>query len=727
MPSPLLDGLNDAQREAVTVPDGPVLVLAGPGSGKTRVLTHRIAWLIQEHGVPPWRIVAVTFTNKAAREMRQRVERLLGSDLRGLKLGTFHATCAYILRREADFLPLTRDYVILNTADQRALMKEVVINDLNLDVKRHRPERFLARISEAKNEMITPETYPVRSYEDETVKRAYEYYQTRLLALNAVDFDDLLLHVAHLFEQNPDVLARYQHSAEHVLIDEFQDTNSVQYRLVRLLSGLHRNLFCVGDEDQSIYRWRGADYRNVLRLREDYPDLRVILLEQNYRSTQVILDAAQAVISKNPHRTPKNLFTELDEGPQIVLYEAFNEEEEARFVIDTIAGLVASGETNPGDCAVMYRTNAQSRVLEEAFVRAGLPYRLVGAVRFYNRREIRDLIAYLRLIHNPDDDLSLQRVINTPPRGIGKKTLDTLFTWARAEGLTLYRALERLSRDPEAGPFSGRARNALIRFRQLLDGWRGVRDRLPTGELLRLVLDETGYQDYLRDGTGQGDERWDNVMELLNVASAEENQALADFLAGVSLVSDVDNLPEQSNAPMLMTLHAAKGLEFDVVFIVGLEEGILPHQRSLDDPEQMAEERRLMYVGMTRARRYLMLTHTFRRSVWGSESLNERSRFIDDIPPHLILSAGNIQSAYRRMTTWGGGSTPPRVRQEEPSSGQPSRRFKAGQRVLHPHFGEGIVVESRLSGSDEEVSVVFNGGDIRRLMASLANLTPLDG
>ncbi len=725
MSSPILAGLNPSQLEAVTAPDSPVLVLAGPGSGKTRVLTHRVAWLIQERGFQPWRIMAVTFTNKAAREMRSRVERLLGGSLQGLDLGTFHAVCARILRREADtHLPITRDYVIYDTDDQLALIKAVITDDLHLDDKTHRPEQILRRISQAKNDLIPPDQFLPQTYRDEIVKRAYERYQQRLIACNALDFDDLLMCTVLLFEQNPDVLARYRRTYDHVLVDEFQDTNGAQYALVRQLAGGHRRIFCVGDEDQSIYRWRGADYRNLQRLRADFPELRVILLEQNYRSTQIILDAATAVINRNPNRTPKALFTEQKGGVEISLYEAYDEKSEAGFVVDTIAGLVASGQVQPGGCAVMYRTNAQSRVIEEAFIRAGLPYRLVGATRFYGRREVKDVLAYLRIIHNPDDSISLSRVINVPPRGIGEKTLSVLSGWSARQGISLYGGLCRLNEGAEH-PMQGRALAALLRFRQMLEGWRQLRDQMPPADLLKLVLDEVGYHDFINDGSEEGEERWANVLELLNVASEYEQLPLAAFLEEVSLVSEVDNLPEEVSAPSLLTLHAAKGLEFDAVFITGLEEGILPHSRSKDDPEALAEERRLMYVGMTRAKRYLFLLHAFRRAGWGGSEVGLRSRFIEDIPSHLMTvgSAGGVSSVYRSVTTWA-SKVPWRGGPLDATGGRPPLR--AGQRVSHPKFGEGIIIECRSSGEDQEVSVQFEGAGLRRLLASFANLTVLE-
>ncbi len=722
----ILDGLNEQQRIAVTAPDGPVLVLAGPGSGKTRVLAHRIAWLVRERGVPPWRIVAMTFTNKAAREMRQRVEKLLGNEIQGIRLGTFHAICARILRDQADHLPITRDYVIFDTPDQRALIRSVIADDLGLDEKRYPPERILAAISQAKNDLITPQDYQPTTYFEEIVKRAYQRYQERLLANNAVDFDDLLMHTALLFAQYPQVLRAYHRLIDHILVDEFQDTNGAQYALLKQLAEARRNLFCVGDEDQSIYRWRGADYRNLTRLRTDFPDLLTVLLEQNYRSTQIILDAAQAVINKNPYRTPKRLFTLRQGGPAIVIYEAYDEEREAQFVVDTIAALVAQGEVEPRECAVMYRTNAQSRALEDAFVRANLPYRLVGATHFYARREIKDIIAYLRLIHNPEDTVSLRRVINTPPRGIGEKTLEGLERWAQEQGLSLGAALMRLSEEGEKGVLEARSYRALAAFAHRLDEWRRVSAHFSVGTLLKMVLDETGYLDYLNDGTEQGEERVANVRELVNVTAGYEDVPLSAFLEEVALVSDVDGMDEAVNAPSLMTLHTAKGLEFDVVFLVGLEEGLLPHQRSFDDPEEMAEERRLMYVGMTRARRRLYLVYAFRRRAWGESAVTQRSRFIDDIPPSLLASGAGL--------TEGGYAAPRRIRAAQPprwTAGDkpapaPRRSFKTGQRVVHPQFGSGLVIEVRPSGNDEEIRVAFDRAGVKRLLGSYADLKLLE-
>jgi len=717
MSTTLLKDLNPQQRAAVTASDGPVLVLAGPGSGKTRVLTHRVAWLVLERDVPPWRVMAVTFTNKAAREMRARLEgeRLLGHVRAArLTLGTFHATCARILRREAEAAGIPRDYVIFDADDQRTLVRQV-LRDLEIDDKQYRPAAVHGAISRAKNELIAPGDYQPASYFGEIVRRAYGLYQERLRANNALDFDDLLAETVRLFREHPEVLARYQERYLHVLVDEFQDTNVAQYVLLRQLTARHRNLFVVADEDQSIYGWRGADYRNISRLRDDHPDLATYLLEQNYRSTQVILDTAQAIIRHNPGRTEKRLFTRRGPGPKVVVHEAYDQEEEAQFVVDTIAGLVLRGEARPGDCAVMYRTNAQSRALEEAFLRAGLPYRLVGATRFYARREVKDVIAFLRLVHNPADTASLSRVVNVPPRGIGKQTLLALEGAARARPASLWWAVEAVATGQEGAPGLGsRARRAVTGFYRMVRGWIEARQEATVVQLMDRVLAETGYETYLRDGTEEGEDRWGNVQELRAVAAEYADLTLTDFLADVALVSDVDNLPEGVDAPTLLTLHSAKGLEFPVVFITGLEEGLLPHSRSMDDLEALAEERRLMYVGVTRAKDRLYLTHAFRRARYGGYEPTVPSRFLDDIPPHLTEGA-RVHTAGR-AEAWAPAWEP------APSPVEP--RFCAGDRVEHSVFGQGVVLESQPDGDDERVTVAFEAAGLKRVMGSY--LTPLD-
>jgi DNA helicase II / ATP-dependent DNA helicase PcrA len=715
----ILDGLNTQQQTAVTAGDGPVLVLAGPGSGKTRVLTHRIAYLAGERRVPAWHIVAVTFTNKAAREMERRVVDMLADSgqLDGLTIGTFHALCARILRIEAEQTPFTRDYVIFDTNDQIAVMKQTLA-DLNLDKKRFTPRSMLNKVSAAKNDLIPPGEYPANDYPSEIARRVYAHYNELLQASNARDFDDLLMHTVTLLREEDTVLARYQRRYEHILVDEFQDTNMAQYALVKLLAGQRRNLFVVGDPDQSIYAFRGADYRNVQRFREDYPETEMVLLEENYRSHQAILDAATGVIDQNPNRVHKALFTRRKEGALLHIKEAYNEDDEAQFVVDTIAELVALGEYDPGDFAIMYRVNAQSRALEDGFLRAGLPYRLIGATRFYARREVKDAMAYLRVIHNPDDRVSLERVINVPPRAIGQKTLQDLEDWAESLDVSPGEALLTLL-DVEDVPFSGRARNALARFAEMLRAWRAAQHDLSPADLLTTVLEDTGYLNYLDDGSDEGRSRAENVLELRTVAAGYEGLDLTTFLEEVSLVSDVDTRDDEVQAPSLLTLHAAKGLEFPVVFIVGLEEGVLPHSRALHEPDQMQEERRLMYVGLTRAKDRVFLVYTFRRSLYGDSSANSPSRFLYDIPVDVregqSLSrpgAGMTErDAYRAMTSWDRAASDARSRRERAVPSYHKPRFKGGTCVWHKKYGEGVVVSSAQRGDVEEVNVLFPGED----------------
>lgn len=722
-----LDVLNPQQERAVTAPPGPILVLAGPGSGKTRVLASRVAWLVLEHDVAPAEVMAVTFTNKAAREMRERLERLLGaSRARGLSLGTFHAICARILRREAEAAGVSRDYVIFDTDDQRRLVRQA-LEGLNLDDKRYRPRAMHSAISQAKSELVPPQAYAAQSYYGEIVKRVYERYQALLSANSGLDFDDLLMIPARMFKQRPDILVKYQKRYEHILVDEFQDTNQAQYVLLKQLSGEHHNLFCVADEDQSIYRWRGADYRNIRRLRHDHPDIEAFLLERNYRSTQTILDAAQAVIRHNRDRVDKNLFTERGDGPEIVVHEAYDQDEEAQFVVDTIARLVAQEGRSPGEFAVMYRTNAQSRALEDAFVRAGLPYRLVGATRFYSRREVKDLLAFLRIIQNPDDDLSMERVINVPPRGIGRKTRMLLEDEAKDRGASVYRVLKRIRKDDAEGPdLWTRSERAVIDFLEKLEGWIAASGELPVAELISRVLEDTGYADYLRDGSDEGEDRWANVQELRNVAAEEPDVSLTEFLTDVALVSDVDNLSDDVDAPTLLTLHSAKGLEFPVVFITGLEEGLLPHSRSFDEPEEMAEERRLAYVGLTRAEDRLFLAYAFRRTRYGSSEATVPSRFLEDIPGDLTKGSWQETGRGRRQheSSWErlGGQDEAGFEDTSVTS-----KFSVGQRVMHDSFGEGMVLETRAHGDDEIVTVNFEEGGEKRLMVSFAPMEVLEG
>ncbi|MGQ9908531.1 MAG: ATP-dependent helicase [Candidatus Flexifilum sp.] len=765
MKSDLISGLNPQQREAVTAVDGPVLVLAGPGSGKTRVLTHRIAHLIQNIGIRPPHILAVTFTNKAAAEMRARVESLLGGRTDGLQIGTFHAICARLLRMEADHTPYRRDYVIYDTDDQQALMKRILA-DLDFDSKKFNPGRVLAAISQAKNELIGPGEFTGGDYFGEVVSRIYPIYQQRLVASNAMDFDDLLMQTAILLSANDEVRARYQQRYQYILIDEFQDTNQAQYQLVRMLGRPQDNVFVVGDEDQGIYAFRGADYRNVMAFRRDYPNARVILLEQNYRSTQVVLDAARAVIDRNTFRTPKALFTDRQGGAPITIHEAYSEREEGEYIAEQIARLRRQYGYSFSAFAVMYRTNAQSRALEDAMRLASIPYRLVGGVGFYKRREIRDLIAYLRLINNPEDQVSLARVINTPGRGIGDKSAEAFIRWAGERGGVL-RALQALA-SGETGPVTGRAGRGLADFAALIVDLRQMAE---AGDLVALFdeltarLRFTAYLSEISETDEQVVERMENVSALRGFIGEKHDLALADFLADIALVADVDQAEDGADSVTLLTLHAAKGLEFPVVFLAGLEDGLLPHSRSFNEPDAMAEERRLLYVGITRAKDVLYLTYAFRRSIYGDSTVSVPSRFLTDIPAELTggvsphMKQLRDRASYERQTRWDspgdaltGGRSGVRgagllqrpsgtdeLRAELRSKiipfnggrgnekpAEPPLRYRRGMRVYHNVFGEGTVIDSRLSAGDEEVSVKFQKVGTKLLSAAFANLTILE-
>ena len=727
----LLADLNPQQREAVTAPDGQILVLAGPGSGKTRVLTHRIAWLIRERGIPPFHILAVTFTNKAARVMQERVEKLVEGSLEGIWLGTFHSQCARILRREEELLPFKRNFVIFDEDDQLSLVKKI-IREMNLDEKLYRPAGIHGAISSAKNQLIWPEQFPIRGYRDEVAQRVYLRYNELLIENNALDFDDLLLWTVKLFQDDQKRREAYGHRFEHILVDEFQDTNVAQYELLRLVSGVHHNLFVVGDEDQSIYRWRGADYRNVLRFEEEYKDCRKILLEQNYRSTSNVVDAARSVIDENRNRTRKALFTERGMGAKIVLYEAVDDHAEAAYVVDTIQQLLTSKQAGGRDLAVMYRTNAQSRLLEEAFMRAGMPYRLVGAQRFYGRREVKDLIAFLRLASNPADEVSLGRVINIPPRGIGDKTILTLQLAARKAKLSPGELLMELGSQGDDSTlwaeFKGRGASLLADFGGLLADWHSAIDKLSLPDLFDKIIEDTGYQPYLADGSEEGDYRWENVLELRRLAVEFQEQGLTAFLENLALVSDQDTLPEQHDAPTLLTLHAAKGLEFDTVFITGLDEGLLPHSRSRDDPEELEEERRLFYVGLTRAKNKLFLLRSEQRVTFGTYEWSTSSRFLEDIPEELIVRegiagrAGRMGRKSEKLGTW--------VLPPSPGISQPEQpvvaKYRAGMHVRHSSWGEGLIVDARIQDNEERVDVFFDSVGFKRLIASLANLEIID-
>ena len=722
----ILKKLNPQQHEAVTSSARQILVLAGPGSGKTRVLTQRIAYLVHEQGVNPHNILAVTFTNKAAREMRTRLERMLGKGVNALWLGTFHGLCARILRREADVLPFDANFVIMDADDQQAIVKRI-LKDLNIDEKLYRPASIHNTISNAKNAMQEPGAYKARTYREEIAKRVYERYESILRSSNAVDFDDLLLWSVRLFEENPQVREKYGKRFEHVLVDEFQDTNQAQYELLKHLSSHHHSLFVVGDEDQSIYRWRGADYRNVLNFQRDYPKSVKLLLERNYRSTQNVLDAAQAVINQNKARTPKNLFSKRGGGPLVTLYDAVDDYAEAAYVVEDIIDRMAGGDKG-GDFAIMYRTNAQSRLLEEAFLRASIPYRLVGAQRFYGRREVKDIIAFLRLVHNPYDSVSLARVINVPPRGIGSKTLIDLNMQAQEKDLSPVDIITSLGEEGDQSPYwnslSSRGASVLAGFGALLVNWREFSQTHPLPELFDRILKDVGFKDCIDDGSEIGEGRWENVLELRRLTYEYEERGMTDFLENIALVSDQDTVPDELNAPTLLTLHAAKGLEFSHVYIIGLDEGLLPHNRSFEDPEEMAEERRLFYVGITRAKNHLTLVRAGQRSNYGRFEYTMESRFIEDIPEELIERQGMRLGVHRvnplSQPRWDASSAQTSSQSKKEEISEP--RFKAGMRVIHPTWGDGLVVDTRILGNDETVTIMFETVGLKRLAASIAKL-----
>jgi DNA helicase II / ATP-dependent DNA helicase PcrA len=789
----LLAGLNAPQQEAVTTTQGPVLILAGPGSGKTRVITHRIAYLYQHERVAPWQILAVTFTNKAAHEMRERLEKIVGTnEAREMTIGTFHAICARVLRNEADSLApygLTRSFAIMDTDDQQTLLKQS-IKELNLDEKQYRPNTMQALISRAKNDMQGPDQMAelASKYVEEVAARVYKTYQKKLRSNNSVDFDDLLMLTEQLWRREPEILRKYQRRWQYIHVDEFQDCNLPQYKLIRLLGygtdtnpdGLG-NVCVVGDDDQMIYTWRGASAENVIRFERDFPKTHIILLEQNYRSTQTILDAAQGVVRRNSLRKDKQLWTALGNGEKIALHEAYNEEQEGLFTAQEVVRLLARGEiASRNEVAVMYRTNAQSRAIEEQFLRLNIPYKVIGSRKFYDRKEIKDMLAYMRLLANPNDDLSIQRIINVPNRKIGPKTLGELQSWAGKNGTSLYASLANINAHPTLGKA---AKNALETFYKLITDLSGAIDELHLPELLDRISERSGYGPELRAASeSEGLDRWSNVLELRRVAEdyseIETRTALELFLENVALVGGADTVQsgedgsliqdENNDAVTLITLHAAKGLEYPVVFIVGMDEGSLPHSRSISQPDQIEEERRLAYVGFTRAMRRLYLVRARRRSLFGETQFTEPSRFLDDIPSQLVTKKGGAGNGMpsashtntarqRERNNWDddfnqdryGDATEGRVFgsgkpqrsstsrwQSSPSSpsysntsrsresfstsqGQNNfsrgpekakvQRFKPGERVHHNIFGDGIILKSEMESGTEFVEVQFQG------------------
>ncbi len=736
MSSPALtEGLNPAQIDAVTHRGGPMLVIAGAGSGKTRVLTHRIAHLIDDQGVSPFAILAITFTNKAAQEMKYRVGALVGPVAEKMWVSTFHSACARILRYEADAVGYPSNFTIYDQADAVRLTG-YICRDLNIDPKRIPPRSVHAAISAAKNEMIGVTQYRDRAANvfERRIGEIYEEYQERLRRAGAMDFDDLLGATVGLFQRVPEVLDRYRQRFEHVLVDEYQDTNRVQNELVVLLGREHRNVFVVGDADQSVYRFRGADIRNITDFERAFEDATVILLEQNYRSTQRILSAANAVIAHNRGRRPKNLWTDRAGGEPIVRYCASDEYEEARWVVREAYRLHDDEQYRWDEMAVFYRTNAQSRVVEELLVEAGIPYQIIGGTRFYDRREIKDALAYLRVTVNPADAVSLRRVLNTPKRGVGDGSVTKLEAWAEIHGLTLMDALKHA---PEAG-IGGRALTGVQAFLKVIDGGR---DRLGGGPAptLEHLLDAGGYIAWLEAEAGDETEigvqargRLENLDELITVAS--EDDSVADFLEKISLVSDTDDMADDSMLT-LMTLHSAKGLEYPVVFLIGMEEGVFPHFRSLTEPDELEEERRLAYVGITRARQRLYLTHARSRQVHGTTMYNAPSRFLEEIPEELVDNRGRGRTRSDRVrsssgTTRTGGSFAGRdlaveaaLAARTPVEADPNPTpLTVGDDVNHATFGLGVVTDVKGAGGDAEITVNFTTAGTRVLLASYARL-----
>jgi len=636
----LLDSLNKQQREAVVHTEGPLLVLAGAGSGKTRVLTYRIAYLINEKNVYPSNILAITFTNKAAREMKERVENLLEGSY-DMWISTFHSACVRILRMEIEKLQgYKKNFIIFDTDDQAKIIKEC-LKELNYNEKNFPPKEMISSISKAKDQLMTPGKFMDRYGRDFRLKKVadiYSLYQKKLMENNALDFDDILFKTVELFQNNPDALQRYQQKFKYIMVDEYQDTNYCQYMLINLLAKSHRNLCVVGDDDQSIYSWRGADIGNILNFEKDFPDAKVIKLEQNYRSTQTILDAANSVISKNFGRKSKRLWTDNGEGKAIIYYKAMDERDEADFIIGEIDRLAFQEQISLNSFAILYRTNAQSRALEEMCMARGVPYKIVGGHRFYDRMEVKDIIAYLRVIQDPEGDLSIKRIINVPKRGIGKATIDQLEDYARQNGVSFYEAL--LFADNIDG-ISKKARNSIKDFVRLIAELMDIAENESASEVINQVILKSGYLEELEKGDDEAQERARNIKELISAAleyeEKNEDNSLTGFLENMALMSDIDGLKEDREGITMMTIHSAKGLEFPVVFICGLEEGLFPTQRAFFEEHQLEDERRLMYVAVTRAKEKLYLTSAFERTLYGSTSYTMESRFLREIPKDLIM------------------------------------------------------------------------------------------
>jgi len=758
----VLDALNPQQREAAQCIDGPVLIFAGAGSGKTRALTYRIAHMVRERGIAPETILAVTFTNKAANEMKERIVTLIGEQAKRVWAGTFHSICARMLRADGQVIGIPANFVIFDSAEQVALVKEA-LSVLDVDPKQFTPADVHTRISRAKNELITVADFgrTRKGSFEEVAVRAYRVYQEKLAQNNALDFDDLLMRAVELLTTQPEVLARYQQRLQHLLVDEYQDINFAQYRFINTLASSHGNICVVGDDDQSIYGWRGANVGIILAFESDYPHARVVKLEQNYRSTKKILDCAFEVIRHNKERADKRLHTENEEGENIVVYKAVNETQEAEWVAETIQGKVKGGEARQGDYAILYRTNAMSRNFEEQLIQRSIPYRVVGGLRFYERSEIKDIVAYLRVLFSPADGVSFRRIINKPTRGLGDKTVAVLDRLAYENGVTLYKALRLAEQSEELAP---RAKVAVASLADLMGRLREVAARGSITDLARAVIEQSGYVEALKaSASAEAAGRVENIEEFVTLTQKfeesyeGEDPQLAAFLQHIALLTDIDEAEDPGNAVSLLTLHSAKGLEFPVVFMVGLEESILPHQRSMSDERELAEERRLCYVGITRAQRRLYLTYASRRTIYGQPQDQRPSRFLRDLPEKLVTREDDVTRLARptifedeledlEASARPGGrkldltqilsrgkrgplkdaprrTTIKQKRGPSKPGGSETDGFRTGTKVRHPKFGDGIVVSVEGGGEDAVLTVAFVTAGVKKLAAAYAKLT----
>lgn len=767
--------LNPPQRQAVETTEGPLLIMAGAGSGKTRVLTHRIAWLIANRKAPPWAILAITFTNKAAREMQERVSKLVGPEGRDIWVSTFHSMCVRILRKDIERIGFTSNFSILDSTDQLSVIRNCM-KELNIDTKKFEPKAVQAIISASKNELITPAQYEqkVGDYFEGLVAKVYKMYQRRLRSNNSLDFDDLIMKTIELFKEVPEVLDFYQKKFKYIHVDEYQDTNRAQYMLCRMLADSHHRICVVGDSDQSIYRWRGADITNILNFEEDYPEAKTILLEQNYRSTANILNAANGVIALNSGRKPKKLWTDSEEGAKIKVYRADSEHDEGYFVTGEISKNVKQGQAYQNH-AILYRTNAQSRVIEEILIKSDIPYQIVGGIKFYDRKEIKDLLAYLRLLSNPDDDISLTRIINVPKRGLGDTTVGKLAAAAAERGVSIFRVLQTVD---DLG-FAGRTRNMLVEFYDMIEALHRMVEFLSVTELTEKILEMSQYRLELQnENTLESRSRLENIDEFLSVTMEfeknNEDKSLVSFLTDLALIADIDSVnddeEDRSDAVVLMTMHSAKGLEFPTVFIVGMEEGVFPHSRAFQDNDELEEERRLAYVGITRAEKQLFLSCARMRTLFGRTTANQPSRFIEEIPEELKEDTAKTQDRFQRggsevggayggrgfsggsrgnfggrsgaagAAPIGGGSTASAATSKSSvtvTSGGAQRatgsgaaaagEYKAGDKVSHGKWGIGTVVAVKGTGNDTELQIAFPAPvGVKRLLAGFAPITRVE-